>query len=424
MVNCVEISYNVPKEHLKTEEQMKTVNSTLLKAAQVTMLGGFSINVNGSTISDEMNRTHKLWNILSYLVVHRDRMVSQAEFLEQFWPEESGTAPINALKTQLYRIRSMLKPLFGADLQPILSHKGGYQWNPEIKTEVDIDEFAFLCQRTNRPDTSVAKQETLLKEAIQLYKGKFLPKISNSIWVGKVSEIYHNLFLEAVVDYSAILEKKGAFEEVYQIIQKAIFIHPLDEKLHTTMIRCLLNQGKNTAALAHYQYATDLLYRNFGLQNWQELRKLYDQIMATEQAFETELAVIQLDLQETSQKTGAFFCEYGCFREIYRLEARRSIRNGAMIHIVLITVLNDDGSVPPLKILSKTMEQLSDVIKQALRSGDVFTRYSSAQYAIMLPEANLEDSEMIVGRILSQFRRRHRMNDLKISSRIRQIELD
>jgi DNA-binding SARP family transcriptional activator len=392
-------------------------------SAQVTMLGGFSMTDKGNTISDEMNRTHKLWNILSFLVVHRDRMVPQAEFLEQFWPEEDGTAPINALKTQLYRIRSMLRPLFGSAFQPIVSQRGGYQWNPAIQTEVDIDEFAFLCQRTNRPDTSVAKQEALLKEAIELYKGDFLPKLSNSMWVGKVSDIYHNLYLQAVTDYAEILEKNGFYEEIIDMMQKATVIYPLDEKLHTSIIRSFLNLGKNTAALAHYEYATDLLYRNFGVQHWQELRELYDQIMATEQVFETDLAVIQQDLRETSQRTGAFFCEYGNFREIYRLEARRSIRSGSCIHIVLITVLNADGSVPSLKILNKTMEQLFEVIAQTLRSGDVVTRYSSAQYAIMLPDADLDESEMVVGRLLSQFRRRHRTNQLKISSRIREIEL-
>lgn len=402
---------------------MKAVNVAVMKSAQVTMLGGFSMTVNGNTISDDMNRTHKLWNILSYLVVHRNRIVPQAEFLEQFWPEESGAAPVNALKTQLYRIRTMLKPLFGSDFQPIVSQKGGYQWNPKIQTDVDIDEFEFLCQRTKRPDTSLAKQETLLKEAIELYRGDFLPKLSNGSWVEKLSEVYHNLYLEALTDYAAILEKDDLYEKIIEVMQKAIAIHPLDEKLHTSIIRSFLNQGKNAAALAHYEYATDLLYRNFGLQHWQELRDLYDQIMATEQAFETELAVIQQDLGETSRKTGAFFCEYGCFREIYRLEARRAIRSGTCIHIALITVLNHDGSIPPLKILPKTMDQLYEVIEQTLRCGDVVTRYSSAQYAIMLPDANLEESEMVVGRVLSQFRRRHRMNQLKISSRIRQIEL-
>lgn len=402
---------------------MKAVNLATLKSAQVTMLGGFSISVNGNTISDEMNRTHKLWNILSYLIIHRDRMVEQSEFLEQFWSEETGMAPVNALKTQLYRIRTMLKPLFGSDFQPIISQRGGYQWNPGIQTEVDVDEFVFLCQRTNRPDTSVAKQETLLKEALVLYKGEFLPKLANNMWVQKLSEIYHNLYLEAVTDYAEILEKDGLYEEIIDTMRKAIAIHPLDEKLHTNIIRSFLNEGKNAAALAHYEYATDLLYRSFGLQNWQELRDLYDQIMATEQAFETELSVIQQDLRETSQKTGAFFCEYGCFREIYRLEARRSIRNGTCIHIVLITVLNSDGSIPQVKILNKTMDQLYEVIEKTLRSGDVITRYSSAQFAIMLPDANLEESEMVVGRVLSQFRRRHRMNQLKISSRIRAVEL-
>jgi hypothetical protein len=145
--------------------------------------------------------------------------------------------------------------------------------------------------------------------------------------------------------------------------------------------------------------------------------------MATEQVFETDLTVIQQDLRETAKKAGAFFCEYGSFREIYRLEARRCKRSGLCIHIVLITVSNQDGSIPLLKTLNKTMEQLQEVIAQYLRSGDVVSRYSSAQFIIMLPGASLEDSERVVARILSQFRRRHRMNRLKISPRIREIEL-
>ena len=99
---------------------MKTAEPTAAKYAYVTMLGGFSITVDGQMVSDEANRTHKLWNVLAYLVAHRGRMVPQTEFIEQFWPDEKGAAPANALKTQLYRIRTMLQPLFEGDFQPIL----------------------------------------------------------------------------------------------------------------------------------------------------------------------------------------------------------------------------------------------------------------------------------------------------------------
>ena len=402
---------------------MRSPEAGTVKFAYVTMLGTFSITVDDMCVSDEANRTHKLWNVLAYLIVHRDRMVSQGEFIEQFWPEETGSGPANALKTQLYRIRTMLTPLFGGEFQPILSQRGGYEWNSAIRTEVDIDRFSQLCQSRNQMDGRDDSLEESLQEAISIYQGDFLPKLSASAWVGPISEKYHGLYVDAIARYAASLEEKGLHEEMVSVVQRAIAIDALDEKLHTIIVRGLLQQGKHMAALTHYEYATDLLYRHLGVQQWKELRDLYDQIMATEQAFETDLTVIQQELKETAEVAGAFFCEYGFFKEIYRLEARRSTRSGVSIHVALITVSNIDGTIPALKSLNKTMDQLQEVIAQTLRNGDVVARYSSAQYVVMLPGASLEDSEMVVGRLLSKFRRRHRVNRLKISSRIREIEL-
>jgi DNA-binding SARP family transcriptional activator len=402
---------------------MKTAEPTAAQYAYVTMLGGFSITVDGQIVSDEANRTHKLWNVLAYLVAHRGRMVPQAEFIEQFWPDEKGVAPANALKTQLYRIRAMLQPLFHGDFQPILSQRGGYEWNPAIQTEVDVDMFFALCLRASKSDLSVSRRKGLLEEALALYRGDFLPKLSGSGWVLPIAAEHHRRYLETVISYTSILEEEGLYEDMVSVAQDAIDIDCLDETLHTILVRGLLHQGKHTEALAHYEYATDLLYRHQGAQQWKELRALYDQIMATEQAFETDLSVIQQDLRETAQTMGAFFCEYGFFREIYRLEARRCVRSGIPIHIALITVSSPDGGIPDMKNLNKTMDNLQNVIAYTLRSGDVVARYSGAQFVIMLPAANLNDSEKVIGRVLCKFRRRYRLNQLKISSRIRGIEL-
>lgn len=103
--------------------------------------------------------------------------------------------------------------------------------------------------------------------------------------------------------------------------RQASALDGLDEGLHTLIVRSLLRQGRDTAALAHYEKATDLLYRNLGVRPSEELRALYIEIMSTEKTLETDLGVIMGDLKEPASRPGAFVCEYGFFKEAYRLEA-------------------------------------------------------------------------------------------------------
>ena len=116
---------------------MKQNGSTAKELSiSVNMLGGFSMDVGGKTLTDEINRSQKLWNVLCYLIVHRDRTVPQSEFISLFWPDENSANPVNALKTLLYRVRAMLEPLFPQDTPPILSQRGAYSWNPAVRIPV------------------------------------------------------------------------------------------------------------------------------------------------------------------------------------------------------------------------------------------------------------------------------------------------
>ena len=181
----------------------------------------------------------------------------------------------------------------------------------------------------------------------------------------------------------------------------------LDESLHILVIRSLVGQGKDAAALDRYEKATDLLYRSLGVTPSAELRDLYTAIMDTEKSMETDLAVIQQSLKETATRPGAFVCEYGFFREAYRLEARRAARNGTCVHLALLTVSLPGGGMPELGVLNTTMDQLLAVLSGGLRRGDVVSRYSGSQYVVMLPAANFEDSTMVMERIISVLYRQH-----------------
>lgn len=392
-------------------------------SVSVTFLGGFSLKGKTVSITDDMNRSQKVWSVLSYLILNRERNISQAEFIDTFWSSDRSSNPVNALKTLLYRIRTLLDPVFGPNLDPVISQRGSYAWNPAILCKTDVDEFEALCHRAGDAALEPAQRIALYAKAVALFRGDFLPDLADQLWVINLSAHYHRLFLDAVKEYAALLEASCDYVTLYEICSRAIEVDPLDESLHIPLIRALVRQGKDVAALAQYEATTDLLYRKLGARPSQELQELYREIMAIEKDLETDLSVIQSDLRETAGRTGPFLCEYGLFREIYRLEARRAARNGTCVHLCLLTVTAPDGSEPSLSILGTTMDQLLSVLSQSLRSGDVVSKYSSGQYVVLLPAANFEDSTMVMERLVHTFYRQHRRHFLRITYKIRELEL-
>lgn len=390
----------------------------------ICLLGGFSLELDGMKLTDDINRSLKLWNVLAYLVLHRDRPIPQTEFIELFWPGENCSNPVNALKTLLYRIRAMLDPIFGPEMHPILGRRGSYCWNPAIPCELDVDHFEEVCRRAGDESLPLSEKQSIYWQALRLYRGDLLPKQGEQMWIIPISTHYHGLYLETVKSFAALLEEAGLYEEMYSVCLRASRLDTLDESIHILVIRSLLGQGKDSAALEHYEKATDLLYQNLGVHPSEELRSLYREIMAAEKALETDLSVIMTDLKETASRPGAFFCEYGFFREAYRLEARRAVRNGICVHVCLITLALPDGRTPPLKSLSNAMDRLREVLVHSLRRGDVVSRFSVAQYVVMLPSANFEDSSMVMDRVTRAFRQQQRHGFFNLTVRIREMELD
>lgn len=394
------------------------------KELRISMLGGFELQVDDVVINDGINRSRKMWNLLAYIVAHRDKLISQQEFINALWGDESGQNPVNALKTLLYRIRLLLAPLekqYSSEF--ILSQRGSYSWNNAINCRLDVDEFEALCRRATDDKLEDMKRIALYREAMEIYRGDFLPKLGMEFWVIPLSVHYHSLYLTAVKRFVDLLERNAMYIEISQVCTSAIAIDPLDEDLHCLQIRALLKQGKNSAALTQYEKATDVLYRNLGIKPSEALRRLYVEIMRTNESMETDLGVIQDQLREAVAEPGAFVCEYGFFKEAYRLEIRRAARSGLAVFIGLLTVYTDTGEIPELPLLNVAMDQLLEAIKSSLRKGDVVSRYSGMQYVVMLPALTYEDGEMVMNRIVNNFYKQIRRKPLKLHYRLQQLEL-
>ena len=136
---------------------------------------------------------------------------------------------------------------------------------------------------------------------------------------------------------------------------------------------------------------------------------------------ETDLWKIRDELGGNEAGEGAFVCDYGFFKEAYRLELRRSTRSGRTMMLGLLTVTDPSGNVPELEVLNRAMDQLLSVLQGSLRRGDVVSRYNGAQYVLLLPTRGYEAGERVMRRTVGLFCRRYR-TPLQIHYKLQVLE--
>ncbi|MDR1574017.1 MAG: hypothetical protein LBS24_06875 [Clostridiales Family XIII bacterium] len=410
----------MPVKNSKRKSKKNAIPTVL-----VSMLGGFELRVGDIAVNESLNRSNKMWILLAYLILRRDRNVPQSELIDLLWPDDKSSNPVNALKTLLYRTRMSLSPVLGEGVKLILSRRGSYLWNPEIKCAVDVEELEELCREAGDANTDEDRKLDLYRRIVYLYKGDFLPKLSDMIWVVTNSAHYHAHYLNAIRKFSDMLAERGLWAELNNLCAKALDIDPFDERMHSLLVTSLLKQGDNAAALGHYETATDFLYKNLGVRPSERLRSLYAEIMKQNKIYDAEADMDSLldNLRDAANEPGAFICDPSFFKLAYRLEARRAARNGSSVHIALLTVTAPDNSELSLRLLDVSMSHLLEAIKVGLRKGDVASRYSGAQYVLMLPTANFEDGQLVVNRILRIFSKQHPRSQMKILPRLFQLEI-
>ena len=64
------------------------------------------------------------------------------------------------------------------------------------------------------------------------------------------------------------------------------------------LINCLINMGQLTQAMTHYNYISNLLYKELGVQPSERLQKLYKSIHQSAQDVQYDLRTIKLSMQE------------------------------------------------------------------------------------------------------------------------------
>jgi DNA-binding SARP family transcriptional activator len=336
------------------------------------------------------------------MILYRDKTLTTEDIAAAIWSEEESDNPAGALKNLVYRLRKILRSHFGNE-EYILSDRGSYRWNPEIKINIDIEKFEEminLAKQENVYERAIVKYE----QAVAIYQGNFMMKLLDMHWILSLCTYYHSLYLSCVKSLAELYIKTEEYEKLDWLSTGALKFENTDEQLYCYQIEARMRCGDIALALESYERAREIMEKELGVRKTTVLNKVYEELLAMSKGKNTYSIREVHDDMEEREPEGVFLCGYPVFKEIYHLEARKNSRSGEESSLLLMTVggkKEDQEEIAKFRI-KHAMGALEDTIKESLRVGDVAARYSDSQFVILLPGTDHDLAMLVANRLIAK----------------------
>jgi DNA-binding SARP family transcriptional activator len=371
---------------------MMTVNS----------LGKFQITDGSVVMGDEGLRSPMLSRLLVYLLLYRDKTLATDDLIAAIWQDEEISNPAGALKNLMYRLRKVLVSYFG-EQEYVLSSRGSYRWNPAVEVNLDIEQFENLLTSAKQ-ETFCERAALLYEQAVDIYQGDFMPRLTDLHWGFTLNTYYHSQYLTGVKELAGIYSKQERYEEIERLSTEALKHENGDEELYCCQIEALLHCGKIALAMESYEKAHRTMTQELGIHRTDGLNRVYEDLLAVSRGDSSyQISEIQKDIEE-DEPAGVFLCGYPVFKKIYHLEVRRNARSGQPENLVLFTFEPKPEDTPEVAgfRIRQAMNGLEEVLLVCLRSGDVASRCSESQFILLLPTCTKELALLVANRIIAK----------------------
>jgi len=267
--------------------------------------------------------------------------------------------------------------------------------------------------KASKQEIPTEKRIELYKEAVELYKGDFLPLKESDEWVVDLLLKYQNIYINCVKNLYILLSNLNDYESILGILEKAVRILKYNDEIHILYIKCLIKLKKFQQAKDYYNKIADLYYNELGVDISEEFKQLYFGVADTLAEKPYDLPNVVQILQQ-KEKRGAYYCNFLSFVENCEIVLRATSRSNLSACLISCTLIESRKSLKKNKNETDALEILGEVIEKKLRIGDIYTKTGNNQFLIMLLGANHENCNAILERIIREFFKTYKGNDVKI----------
>ena len=368
---------------------------------QIQMLGGFTVRQGGRE-AVIAGRSKKLCLLLAFLILERQHPVPTEKLIGVLWEGQApGSGALNSLKAILHRARTSLDQLGeGTGRSLLLSREGCCQWNPEVPLALDVERFYTLCHQASCQEDCLSPG----LEALELYRGEFLPGLDSHPWAVFKREELQRSYLQTALAVLPLLGAQSRWTEAEELAGNASILDPSREELCRWQMEALRHLNRREEAVQVYEVFQERLLAHLGVMPSDPLRALYREVRRDWDPRAISPVTLLERLREPPQP-GALLCEYDFFRIICHSMVRMAGRSGEPLHIALLSVTGAGDAPLPRHSLDRCMDNLQGTILSHMRQGDAAARCSASQFVLLLPQASYENGLQICTRITRAFTR-------------------
>ncbi len=378
----------------------------------INTLGEFDIKINNQSILKESSRTYRLYKLFEYFLTFRNKKLLPEAIIDNILSDSESDDPKNVLRTQIFRLRKTIKSFLPSDMDEskymTINFINGYYFL-EIgeNTIIDVDEFENLIRQADlEREYNIEASANLYQKALKLYKGLYLSDNSYEVWLVPTRNYYQRLYLKTLYKLIDILKENNENEKIITLCEESFLIEPYEENIHINLMEAMLAQGQQKNALNHYEYSLNLIKKELDTKPSNNFTEMLDKIQNySARDVHADIDSLERDLEDRNL-LGAMQCNIESFKFLFNLQKRKSFRNDENDYLCIINInWNQD----------RNSRELSELLRNSLRKGDVFTFWNKSQILVMLHNVRDEGIKKIENRIYNNLRNYTKLNSNDIN---------
>ena len=232
--------------------------------------------------------------LLSYLLIHRDRSHSREALATLLWGETSTEKSKKYLRQSLWHLHAALNSDQDTGADVLLVDHDWLSLNPRSDLWTDVADFerAYAAAEGVPGKQLDSDKAQALKNAVVLYQDDLLPGAYQD-WILFERERLQNMYLLMLDKLIVYLQYHGEYEVAQGYGATILKYDPARERTHRQMMHLYYLAGDRTSALRQFERCTSALEQELGVKPERSTLELYERIKS-EQLNRRESGEIQL----------------------------------------------------------------------------------------------------------------------------------
>lgn len=238
----------------KAREIQCTIHRGQMPPIRIETLGGFKVSRENEPMDEKEWEGTQPKALLKFIITHGPMGVASDQVMEDVWPESMSAE--RKFKVALHRLRKSLEPEMEQTFSSSYVHlKENRLVLDEELCEVDVYRFTSIMEEGKKKEESRDRKGALAlyAEAMELYRGDFLPEDLYSRAIEQKRENLRREYLDLLFRMARIYEDRGSVTRAISLYRKAVQTDPLLEEAYQRLMVLYYDKGKRNEALRVYE---------------------------------------------------------------------------------------------------------------------------------------------------------------------------